>query len=148
MWTGITRTRPAIQAPLYHVCKMKHPTKKDYSKWFPLYPELAEILLRQPVKEGDDRFFPFDAKSVGAKYTRTKKELRAEYPGLFIDLHFHDNRRKAITEWLRKLTPHQVRKFVSGHETSAIFDRNYDATDPADGHAVLRGEQPGASARA
>lgn len=121
-------------APMYTVRKMKHPTKKDHQKTFPLYPELAEIILRQPRKQGDDRIFPFNAKSVGAKYTRAKAALGIE------NLRFHDNRREAITNWLKKFTPHQVRHFVSGHDSVKMIESNYDATDPADGHALVRTE--------
>ena len=121
------------QAPIYWVRDLKHPTKKKGNdKSFTLFPELAEIIKRQPRKEGDDRIFPFDAKSVGAKYTLAKNALGIE------GLHFHDSRREAITNWLKKLTPHQVRKFISGHNTGAVFDRVYDATDPADGHSAMR----------
>lgn len=119
-------------APMYTVRKMKHPTKKNHTKTFPLYPELAEILLRQPVKQGDDRFFPFMSASVSAKYTLAKKALG------IVDLRFHDNRREAITQWLRKFTPHQVRHFVSGHDSVKMIESNYDATDPSDGHALVR----------
>lgn len=120
-------------APIYWVRNMKHPTKKmGNDKSFTLFPELAEIIRRQLRKPGDDRIFPFYDKSVGAKYTRFKKELGIE------DLHFHDNRREAITNWLKKLPPHKVRKFLSGHTTGAVFDRVYDATDAADGHALMR----------
>lgn len=119
-------------APIYWVRDMKHPTKKKGNdKAFTLFPELAEIIKRQPRKPGDDRIFPFNAKSVGAKYTRFKNELGIP------DLHFHDNRGEAITNWLKKLSSQKVRKFISGHDTSALFDRVYDRTNPADGHVAL-----------
>lgn len=120
-----------LPAPMYTVRKMKHPTKKDHTKTFPLFPELAVILLRQPVKPGDDRFFPFKKESCSAKYTMAKKVLG------ILDLRFHDNRREAITNWLKKMTPHQVRHFVSGHESVKMIESNYDVTDPADGHALI-----------
>jgi hypothetical protein len=121
-------------APIYWVRDMKHPTKKKGNdSAFTLFPELAEIIRRQPRKPGDDRIFPFNAKSVGAKFTRFKNELGIK------DLHFHDYRGEAITNWLKKLPPQKVRKFISGHKTGAIFDRVYDRTDPADGHDALRG---------
>jgi integrase len=120
-------------APIYWVRDMKHPTKKKGNdSAFTLFPELAEIIRRQPRKEGDDRIFPFNSKSVTAKFIRLKKDLGIE------GLHLHDFRGEAITNWLKKLTPQKVRKFVSGHKTSAIFDRVYDRTDPADGHDALR----------
>ncbi len=120
-------------APIYWVRDMKHPTKKKGNdKAFTLWPELAEIIRRQPRKEGDDRIFPFNDKSVGAKYTRAKAKLG------ITGLRFHDSRRGAITTWLKKMDAHAVRKFVSGHDTSAIFDKVYDATKAEDGHAQLR----------
>lgn len=119
-------------APLYRVRAMKDPKRRDKEKWFPLLPELAEILFRQPVKEGDSRFFPFDCKSVGAKYTRAKKVLG------IADLHFHDNRREGATRRLKTMTPNQVRHFFTGHETTVMLERVYDATNPADAHALLR----------
>ncbi len=127
------RDEAGNEAPIYWVRDMKHPTKKKGNdKSFTLFPELAEIIRRQPRKEGDDRIFPFYDKSVGARYTRAKKALG------IVGLRFHDNRRAAITSWLKKLPPHSVRKFLSGHNTGAIFDRVYDATKAEDGHAMLR----------
>jgi integrase len=135
------KDKDGLPAPTYTVEKMKHPTKKDHTKTFPLFPELAEIFKRQPIKPGDeDRVFPFLAKSVGAKYTRFKNQLGIK------NLRFHDNRRAAITYWLTKMTPHQVRHFISGHESVKMIESNYDATDPALGHAIFRklaaGESP------
>lgn len=113
-------------APMYKVRDLKHPTRKSGNdKWFPLFPELVEIIKRQPRYSMDatERVFPFLAKSVGAKYTRAKKELGIK------NLRFHDNRREAITRWLKVLkNPHQV-KLISGHETTHILERVYDATD-------------------
>ncbi len=120
-------------APMYTVEKMKHPTKKDHTKTFPIPEELAAILKRQPVCVGkEDYFFPFRKKSVSAKYTRLKKKLG------IVNLRFHDNRRAAITYWLQFMTPHQVRHFVSGHESVKMIEDNYDATDPALGHSLFR----------
>ncbi len=128
-------------APIYWVRDMKHPTKKKGNDAaFTLFPELAEIIRRQPRKPGDDRIFPFRKQSVSAKYTRFKKELG------ILDLRFHDNRGEAITNWLKKLTPQKVRKFVSGHKTGAIFDRVYDRTNPANGHSAIAQDGPSVSA--
>lgn len=123
-------------APVYTVRDMKHPTRKDLCLTFPLYPEQAEIIRRQPRKEGQDRVFPFRKQSVSAKFTRFKKELGIE------GLHFHDCRREAITNWLKKMTPHQVRHYVSGHLNTVVLERVYDATDPAGGHALMNQSQP------
>ena len=69
--------------------------------------------------------------SVGAKYTIFKRELGIE------GLHFHDNRAEAITNWLKKLPPHKVRQFVSGHRGEGAFNR-YVRTNSADGHEAVR----------
>lgn len=119
--------------PMYMVRDMKHPTKKTGNhKWFPLFPELAEIINLQPVHPTDDRVFPFNSHSASASYTNAKKRLGIQ------GLRFHDNRRLAITRWLARLkNPHKV-KLISGHETTLILERVYDATDPATLHADLR----------
>lgn len=119
--------------PMYLVRDMKHPRKKKGNhKWFALFPELAEIVRMQPMVPGDDRVFPFCSKSCSASYTNAKKALGIQ------GLRFHDNRRAAITRWLAKLkSAHKVR-FISGHETTLILERVYDATDPATIHADVR----------
>lgn len=118
--------------PMYLVRDLKHPTKKiGNHKFFPLFAELAEIIRLQPIHPTDDRVFPFNAKSCSASYTNAKKALGIQ------GLRFHDNRRLAITRWLAKLkNPHQV-KLISGHETTLILERVYDATDPATLHAEV-----------
>lgn len=122
-------------APMYTVRDLKHPTKKKGNdKRFPLFPELAEIIRRQPRTGTDpaERVFPFRSRSVTAAYIRAKKACK------ITGLRLHDNRREAITQWLRKLSLHQVRHFISGHENTTILEKNYDATDPAGGHAAIR----------
>lgn len=121
--------------PMYMIRDLKHPTrKKGNDKWFPLFPELAEIIRRQPRLRPDDpkeRVFPYDGKSVGARYTLAKKALG------IVNLRFHDNRREAISRYLKVLPPHEVRQ-ISGHETTVILERVYDQRDPADLHAKLK----------
>jgi len=117
--------------PMYRVRNMKDPKKRNKEKWFPLFPDLAEILFRQPEHPTDTRFFPYNAKSVGARYTQLKKQLGIE------GLHFHDSRRLGATERLKTMTPHQVRHFFTGHDNDTMLARVYDATNPADGFAVM-----------
>jgi integrase len=124
--------------PMYCVRNLKHPTKKrGNDKWFPLFPELAEIIKRQPRLTSDprERVFPFNEKSAGARYTLAKRALG------IADLRFHDNRREAISRWLRRLPPHEVR-LISGHENTLILERNYDARDPADLHKKVKAAEP------
>lgn len=125
------------RAPLYCVRDMKHPTKKKgNNKWFPLFPDLEEILVRQPVKPGDDRFFPFNSRCISQKYIYGKKQLGIK------GLRFHDWRRCGITERLKTMTPNQVRHFFSGHNTTTMLETVYDATDPTDGFSVMAQQGP------
>jgi len=118
----------------YMIRDMKHPTKKKGNhKHFPLTDDLAEIIRRQPRTSDrpDERVFPYNDKSLGARYTLAKKALGID------DLRFHDNRREAISRWLaRGLPPHKVRQ-ISGHENTIILERVYDAPRPEDLHADL-----------
>ncbi len=118
----------------YWVRDLKHPTKKiGNHKEFALFDELAEIIRRQPRAGTDpaERVFPFNAKSCSAAYTLAKKRLGIE------GLRFHDYRREAVTRWLKKLPPNKVRQ-ISGHETSVILERVYDAPKAEDLHADLQ----------
>lgn len=117
-------------APMYMVRDLKHPTKKaGNNKTFPMLAPMPEIILRQPRKTDDptERVFPFNAKSAGQRYTRAKHSLG------ITNLRFHDNRREAITRWLKLLPPHRVR-LISGHETTHILERVYDASKPSSLH--------------
>lgn len=136
-------------APMYMVRDLKHPTKKSGNhKWFPLLDPLPEIIRRQPRMSPDnpeERVFPFNHKSVGQRYTRAKKKLGIE------NLRFHDNRREAITRWLKiGLSPHQV-KLISGHETTHILERVYDASKPEGLHGsvadLMRAKLPSVAAQ-
>ena len=112
----------------YMIRDVKHPTKKKGNhKTFALFPELAEIIRGQPrlTDSPEERVFPYNDKSLGARYTLAKKALGIE------DLRFHDNRREAITRWLEILPPHKVRQ-ISGHENTIILERVYAAPRPED----------------
>ncbi len=54
---------------------------------------------RRNPENPDERIFPFNAKSVGAKYTLAKKALDIK------NLRLHDNRREAAS------------RFIEGHES-------------------------------
>jgi integrase len=117
-----------FEREVYLIRDMKHPTKKKGNhKTFALFPELAEIIRAQPRLSDDpaERVFPYNDKSLGARYTLAKKALGIE------DLRFHDNRREAITRWLEILPPHKVRQ-ISGHENTIILERVYAAPRPED----------------
>lgn len=121
--------------PMYMVRDIKHPQKKRGNhRWFPLFPELAAIIKRQPRLDPNDpaeRVFPFVPESVSQSYICAKKACG------ITNLRLHDNRRAAITMWLGILkNPHQV-KLISGHETTHILERVYDASDPVKLHAAV-----------
>lgn len=120
--------------PMYMIRDLKHPTKKKGNdKRFPLFADLAEIINRQPRLRPDDPaelVFPYRSQSASATYTLGKKALG------IVDLRFHDNRRHAITRYLKKLPPHKV-KLISGHETTQILERVYDAQKPEELHQEL-----------
>lgn len=118
----------------YWVRDVKHPTrKKGNDKEFTLLPEFAEIVKRQPrlTDRPDERVFPYDAKTASQRGTKTRKRLG------IVGLHFHDNRREAISRWLKKLPPHKVRQYISGHDTTAMVETVYDAPEAADLHLEL-----------
>lgn len=118
----------------YMIRDMKHPTKKKgNNKSFPLTADLAEIIKRQPrlTDAPEERVFPYNDKSLGARYTLAKKALG------IVDLRFHDCRREAISRWLAKgLPPHKVRQ-ISGHENTIILERVYDAPKAEDLHGDI-----------
>jgi integrase len=122
--------------PMYMVRDLKHPKKKKGNhKWFPLFPELAEIIRRQPrrTENPEERVFPYNSKSCSASYTNAKKALGIQ------NLRFHDNRREAITRWIAKLDKNLRKvRMVSGHENTLILERTYDATDSATLYEDLR----------
>lgn len=125
--------------PMYTIRDVKHPTKKQGNhKTFALLEPMPEIIKMQPRLRPDDpaeRVFPFNAKSVSQGYAAAKKELGIQ------GLRFHDNRREAITRWLAVFkNPHKV-KLISGHETTAILERVYDATDPATLHGEVAAQR-------
>lgn len=125
-------------APMYTVRDLKHPTmKKGNDKTFPLLDPLPQLIRMQArlTDKPEERVFPYNAHSVSALYVKCKKQLGIQ------GLRLHDNRRAAITTWLKKLTPHQVKTFISGHETTMQIDRTYDATNPDGGHALVRSKE-------
>ena len=125
----------------YWVRNLKHPTKKKGNdKEFTLFPELAEIIKRQPRATSDphERVFPYNAKSCSQRFADAKRRLG------IVGLRFHDARREAITRWLKTLPPHEVKQ-ISGHETTQILERVYHrpkATDLGEKVAAMRAAQP------
>jgi integrase len=115
----------------YMIRDLKHPTQKRGNHvTFPLFDELAAIIKAQPrlTDSPEERVFPYNDKSLGARYTLAKKALG------IVDLRFHDNRREAISRYLKVLPPHEVR-LISGHRNTIILEKVYDGRKPEDLHA-------------
>jgi integrase len=122
----ITHGDVDYEQKVYWVRNVKHPTRKQGNdKRFILWPELAEIIRRQPRTgtHPDERIFPFNSHSCSASYTNAKKACE------IVGLRFHDNRREAISQWLKKMSPQNVRIAVSGHDTTHILEHVYDGRD-------------------
>lgn len=114
---------------VYWVRDLKHPTrKKGNDKQFILWPALEEIIKRQPrlTTDPSERIFPYNDKSAGQRYTEAKKRIGIN------DLRFHDNRGDAISKYLLKMSPEDVRITVSGHDNTKILEDVYDRRDSLD----------------
>lgn len=123
----ITHGDVDYEKKVYWVRDLKHPTKKKGNdKPAVLWPELEEIIKRQPRMSDapSERIFPFNSHSASQSFRNGRKKLG------IVGLRFHDSRREAISRWLHKgLTPRQVAKAISLHETTTILERNYDGGD-------------------
>lgn len=84
----------------------KHPrAKAGNHRRFRYTPEAWQIVERQP--KGDSRIFPYDAKSVGARFTRACRMLGIR------DLRFHDLRHEATSRLFeRGYQIHEVAQFT------------------------------------
>jgi integrase len=84
--------------------------------------EAWEIVRRQPKVEGEPRIFPYNAKSIGAAFTRACRVLGIE------DLRFHDLRHTAVTRLFRRgYQVHEVPAF-SLHRSWATLKRYTNIT--------------------
>lgn len=81
------------------VRNLKHPTKKGWTKTARLTAEALKIIAQQPRREGEDRIFPYNNRSICGAWIAACKKLGIE------DLHFHDLRHQGI---------------------SSLFERGYD----------------------
>lgn len=115
----------------YMIRDLKHPTqKKGNHVTFPLFDELSAIIKGQPrvTARPEERVFPYNPQSLGARYTLAKKALGIE------NLRFHDCRREAISRYLKMgLQPHEVR-LISGHRNTIILEKVYDGRKAEDLH--------------
>lgn len=70
---------------------LKNPKGKGFHAWFPLIGEEWDLVMAQPRYPGEDRIFPYNPKSCGARYVKMKHKLGIK------NLRLHDNRREAIS---------------------------------------------------
>lgn len=68
---------------------VKDPRRRDRDHTLPLLGDSLAIIERQPVT--DERIFPFDERSAGARFMRAKKKLK------IFNLRFHDLKREAVS---------------------------------------------------
>jgi len=83
----------------------------------PLLRATRAVIDRQPRIAGEDRVFPFTADTISQRFTNAVKALRKLYPGLFIDLRFHDLRHEAISKAAEVLSEMELKE-LSGHQTT------------------------------
>ena len=100
---------------------MKDPKRRDKTKTLALTPEAQAMLVSMwDVRdESEPRIFPFNAKTCSARHTLAKKALG------FGDLRMHDNRRDRCSRLVEQGYTSQQGIMVSGHDTTAIFDKVY-----------------------
>ena len=102
---------------------MKDPRHKIGNHFeFPLLGKAWDIVQRQP--RIDERIFPYEEKSVGARYTKAKKKLG------IADLRFHDLRREAASRLFEAgYQIHEVAQ-VTGHKDLNGLWRVYTKLKP------------------
>lgn len=123
----ITRIRWSDEDPerrMGMVRDAKHPTQKDGNHRRFKYTEQARaIVAMQRRKAGDDRIFPYDPKSIGARFTRACQILGIE------NLHFHDLRHEATTRLFERGFSIPEVSMHTLHESWAVLKR-YTHLDP------------------
>jgi integrase len=106
----------------------RHKAGNDFT--FPLLGEAWPIVQRQP--RIDERIFPYNSKSAGARYTRAKKTLK------IVDLRFHDLRRECASRLFEAgYQIHEVAQ-VTGHKDLNTLWKIYTKLNPEALHARAR----------
>lgn len=109
------------------VHKMKDPKNRNKSKRVAL-PDEAQAMLEEmwPLRDPNEpRIFPYKSASCSARYVLAKKALG------IIGLRMHDSRRDCGTRLVedKGFSPEEA-ILVTGHETTAIFQRTYLCMKP------------------
>lgn len=109
---------------------LKNSKGKGFHDAFPLLGEAWDIVMAQPrlTDDPEERVFPRNPKSCGAKYTIAKKKLG------IVNLRLHDNRRHCFSTMFEQgFSVPEVQK-VSLHRNPTILLKNYTALKPEDLH--------------
>ena len=103
-WADLDRKKKTLT-----VRGIKDPRHRVINHTFPLLGDALKIIDRQPVI--DERIFPYNGKSAGARFTRAKAELKIG------NLRFHDLRREAASRLFEAgYEIHEVAQ-VTGHKS-------------------------------
>jgi integrase len=109
------------------VRKMKDPKNRDKNKVVALTNEAQAMLvaLWDIRDESELRIFPYNRHTCIANYVQAKHDTGIE------GLHLHDSRAERATRLVEdeKRTPAEA-ILVTGHETTAVFERTYMRLDP------------------
>lgn len=109
------------------VRKMKDPKNRNKSKRVALTIEAQALLVEwwETRDPNEPRILPFNAKSCEARYIDAKKECG------IVGLRMHDSRRDCGTRLVedKGYSPAEA-IMVTGHETTAIFERTYLVMKP------------------
>lgn len=88
--------------------------------WAALPEETRQLVATLEVNDPKQpRIYPYNAKSVGASYTRAKNDLE------IVDLRLHDSRAKCYTTMREKGIPASIAILVTGHKAEALPERVY-----------------------
>lgn len=109
---------------------LKSPKGKGEHAEFPLLGRAWDIVMEQPrnSKDPNERIFPYNPKSCGARYTRAKKLLGIE------NLRLHDNRREAISRMFEQGFNVPEVAQLSLHKAHSLLLRVYTSLKPEDLH--------------
>lgn len=95
-----------------------YPRQASKDHTFPLLGRALEIIQKQDRSSA--YIFPYNARSVGASFTRAMKRLKIR------DLHFDDLRNEAVTRLLEENVPVQEILKLTGHKHADPLIRKYE----------------------
>ena len=112
----------------------KDPEEKDGNhQTVPLLPDAWAILSKAIEGRTEGFVFPYKGASVSTAFTRACKDLDPP----IMDLHFHDLRHRATSQFFRMGLDIPRVALLTGHKTWAMLSR-YTDIKPEDVHAAIR----------